>query len=1132
VRGGAHVDEPPLRVVLLARDRAGWAALCRMISAAHAAEGPPVVSWEALRAHATPALMVLLGPVSEPVRALSAGRPDLAARLLAPWRELFGDSLRLEAVWHGRTGTGPGSLRLAARTLGLAAGTGVPAVLANAVRYADPEQHRMADVLDSARRLVPIVPGATDSGERWLKGPREMAEAAGEIARAAGGGEREAARLLAATAQTARACLIDPQQDLGMGRPHFPEPEVVGTDAASLNRALRERCEAGLARRGVAVDPPAGPADSAGSGLSGGTAGPAGSADSAGTRGPGGAGRPGRFRRSGGSGRSGASGASGASWRQARERLDQELSVIADLGYAGYFLTVAAVVADTRELGIRVAARGSGAGSLVNYALDISNVNPLEHELIFERFLSRRRSSLPDIDLDVESARRLEVYRAVLRRFGERRIAMVAMPETYRARHAVRDTAAALGMDPDEADWLAKSFPHIRARDLRAAVAELPELRRVAARGDRYDLLWELAEGLDGLVRGTAMHPCGVIISHTGLLDRLPVQPTAQEGFPMVQADKEDVELWGLLKLDILGVRLWSSLAHATAEIERVSGERIDLEDPAQVPPEDPAAFALIRRADTLGLFQLESPGQRDLLSRLQPATFADIVADISLFRPGPVAGDMPGQYVASRHGKVPPVLHADLEELLRASRGVVIWHEQVTGIMAAMTGRELDEAEEMRRGLADTEGREEVRAWFMAHAAARGHDGAVCREIWKVLEAFGAYGFCRAHATAFAAVSVQSAWLKAHRAAALYAGLLEHDPGMWPRRVLLADARRHDVPILPVDVNRSDTAYRLELVSGKWGVRMSLSQVENIAGAEAARIAAGQPYTSLDDFWRRARPSRPTAERLARIGALGAFGSNRRDLLLHIAELHHTHRAAASGGGRRPARRGERRGEQEVLAVDAGGPRETEPAGLPDLGTGERLEAELQVLGMDTSRHLMEDHAGFLTELGVVSAQALHSVPKGRTVLVAGVKAATQTPAISSGKRIIFLTLDAGDGLIDLAAFEDSHPACAHAIFHSGLLLARGTVQRRAPGATSVVCAAAWDLAELIELRRTGGLDAVAARLAEDEGAPEGDGTGAGRRIRMPTGAVMHPWSDLRPAGDGAAPVRRLWHSSPGSAG
>ncbi|MDJ0346863.1 DNA polymerase III subunit alpha, partial [Streptomyces sp. PH10-H1] len=962
VRGGAHIDESAPRVVLLARDAAGWAALCRLVSAAHAGGGRPLLRWADLERQSADGLTVLLGPASEPVRALSASRPDAAERLLAPWRERFGGDLRLEAVDHGLSGTGPGSSRLAAHTVGLADRLGIPAVITNAVRYADRSQHRVADVLDAARLLRPIDRRRLDSGQRWLKSPRDMAEAAERIARAAGRGHGGAARLLAATRETADACRIDPKADLGMGKPHFPEPELVGATVATFGRMLREKAEAGLARRGLSHTP------------------------------------------------------------AARRRLELELEVIGRLGYETYFLTVAAVVHDARALGIRIAARGSGAGSMVNYALDISNVDPIEHHLVFERFMSLRRPSMPDIDLDTESARRLDVYRAVIGRFGPSRIATVAMPETYRARHAIRDTGAALSLPPAEIDRLAKSFPHIRARDVRAALAELPELREVAARADQYGPLWELVEALDGLPRGVAMHPCGVLLSNASLLDRTPVVPTSGEAFPMSQFDKEDVEAMGLLKLDILGVRMWSAMAHATAEIHRATGRLIDLEDRGQVPPDDPAAFELIRASDTLGMFQLESPGQRDLLARLQPTTVDDIVADISLFRPGPVAGGMPEQYIAARHStRRPRYPHPDLEPVLRDTFGVTIWHEQIIGIIAVLTRCDSALAEEARRSLADPVRRLRVREWFHREAAAHGYQPAVLAEVWGILEAFGAYGFARAHAAAFAVPALQSAWLKAHFAAALYAGLLEHDPGMWPKRVILADARRHGVPILPLDVNASHSAYRIELESDKWGLRLALSEVRGMSAAEAARIQAGQPYSSPADLWERARPSRPVAERLVQVGALDplAAGLTRRDLLLQVAELHRQGRAAAPDG---------------QLSLAAG--ESAVPAGLPDMDAGERTGAELDVLGMDTTRHLMEHHHALLEELNTTPARRLHTVRHGETVLVAGIRASTQTPPIvhrtkssraSEPQRIIFVTLDDSTGLVDLVFFNDSQEECAH---------------------------------------------------------------------------------------------------------
>ncbi|MER6471802.1 DNA polymerase III subunit alpha [Streptomyces collinus] len=1092
VRGGAFVDESAPRVTFLARDGArGWADLCRLVTAAHRAGpgggaaagsggGAAVLPWDANHGDG---LTVLLGPGSEVGRALAAGRPDRAARLLAPWREVYGGALRLEAVCHGREGTGPGSLRLAARTVGFAAEQGVRPVLSNAVRYADPGQGPVADVLDAARRLVPIDPRKEpDPGTAWLKDAQAMLRVAERVVEAAGYRRDTARRLLEQTAVTAAECLVDPEDDLGIGTVHFPEPHLVGAGRRTAQRALASRAAAGMVRLGYA-----------------------------GRR---------------------------AYW----ERMHHELDIIAHHGFASYFLTVAQVVDDVREMGIRVAARGSGAGSLVNHLVGIAHADPVEHGLLMERFLSKERVVLPDIDIDVESARRLEVYRAIIGRFGTERVATVSMPETYRVRHAVRDVGAALSMDPAEIDRVAKSFPHIRARDARAALEELPELKALAGEKERYGRLWELVEALDALPRGVAMHPCGVLLSDASLLARTPVVPTSGEGLPMAQFDKEDVEDLGLLKLDVLGVRMQSAMAHAAAEVERATGERIDLD---AVAPGDPATYRMIQSAETLGCFQIESPGQRDLVGRLQPSTFHDLVVDISLFRPGPVAADMVRPFIEARHGRAPVRYpHPDLEQALKGTYGVVVFHEQVIDIVAVMTGCGRGEADRIRRGLSDRESQGRIKVWFAQHAAANGYDAETIRRTWEIVEAFGSYGFCKAHAVAFAVPTYQSAWLKAHHPAAFYAGLLTHDPGMYPKRLLLADARRRGVPILPLDVNVSGVTHRIELVSesGVWGLRLALSDVHGISEAEAGRIADGQPYASLLDFWERARPSRPLAGRLAQVGALDAFGANRRDLQLHLTELHRG--ARGGGGGQLPL---------------AGG-RRTAPAGLPDLTSAERLSAELGVLSMDASRHLMDDHREFLKELGVLSARRLREAGHGETVLVAGAKAATQTPPIRSGKRVIFSTLDDGTGLVDLAFFDDSHDACAHTVFHSWLLLVRGVVQRRGPRSLSVVGSAAWNLAELLEVRREEGLDGVAARLAGapgdgqdstpkdgggpsrarvagSDGLPRPAGSAArdpmrDRTIRMPTGYEMHPWADLRPAGEGPAVGRKLWHQSPGSAG
>ncbi|MFF7953955.1 DNA polymerase III subunit alpha [Streptomyces griseorubiginosus] len=1062
VRGGAHVIEPPLRITLLAQNAAGWARLCRLVSAAHAgADGTsPVVSWATLRAYADDDLVVLLGPASEPVRALSAGRPDVAEQLLVPWRELAGERLRLEAVYLGRQGTGAGSLRLAARTVGLADQVGVRAVLSNAVRYADPGQHRLADVLDAARLLRPVDRRHLDGGERWLKGPDVMAAAAERIAQAVGDDPARAVRLLAETEATGQSCTLTPA-DLGLGRPHFPEPAVVGAgpETGSAMRLLRQRCEAGMVARGLDRD------------------------------------------------------------ERAVRQLRYELDCIGRLGFEGYFLAVAQVVADTRALGIRVAARGSGAGSMVNHALFVATANPLEHRLLFERFLSERRTSLPDIDLDVESERRLEVYDAIIKRFGKERTAVTGMPETYRARHALRDTGLALGIPPHVVGEIAKSFPHIRARDIRGALAELPELRQLASEAGKFGPLWELAEALDALPRGYAMHPCGVILSNASLLDRLPVQPTPA-GYPMVQAAKEEVEDLGLLKLDVLGVRMLSSMAYAVSEIRRTTGRLLDLDNPDHVDLNDQRAFEMIRASDTVGLFQLESPGQQDLVGRLQPRHMQDVVADISLFRPGPVSGGMPALYIAARHGAAPKYPHPDLEPVLNDTYGVVIWHEQIIAILSTMTGCDRAAGDVARRALADPDRLPKVEAWFRRTAGQRGYAKDVLDEVWEIVSSFGAYGFCRAHAVAFAVPALQSAYLKAHFPAYLYAGLLEHDPGMWPRRVIVADARRHGIPVLPVDVNHSRGQHSVEQTDEGWGVRLAFSTVKGISEAETARLVAGQPYTGLQDLWLRARPSLPLAQRLIRIGALDALspGLTRRDLLLQATELHRQSRNRTTTDGQLPLG-----GELAAAA----------PSGLPDMTSRDQLGAELEVLSIDVSRHLMEYHHRLLREVGATDAAHLRGMVPGQKVLVAGVRASTQTPPIQSGKRIIFCTLEDGSGLVDIAFFEDSHEACAHTVFHSGLLLVRGKVEARGPRRT-VVGEMAWDLDEVAAARRDHGPQAALDLLGRTTPSPTPAGPAAPQRTLTDgtAGARLHPYADLQPAGTRSADLRRLGHRSQGSAG
>ncbi len=808
-------SEDAARVTLLASGRRGWASLCRLVSAAHqaGARGAPVIT-PALVAEHTEGLIILLGPGSDVGRAISARRPDLAAAALARWRE-HGEVV-IEITDH-RT---RGSTHRATRMLRLAREAGVTAVLSNAVRYLDPPDAAVAQVLDAARQLAPLSERhlARRNARAYLASGAEMAAIAARVCGSPGDGvpgDSAMTELLHATAVLAERCTLDPERDLGLGGRFMPET----TSGAPLV-TLRMRCAEGLRRRYPGV---------------------------------------GRIR------------GQRRLRRRAAQRLDHELSIIAKTGLASYFLTVADVASLIRSRGIRCSIRGSGAGCLVNYLIGISDIDPLDYDLIMERFLSESRKGLPDIDLDVESARRIEAYRAIVDAYSDQRVACVSMMETYRARSAIRDVAASLGLPPHEIDTVAKAFPHIRAGRIRNALTELPELRDSGLAIPQLAAVFQLAERLDGLPRHVAMHPCGVVLSDTSLLDRTPVEQSF-EGLPLSQFDKDDVETAGLIKLDVLGVRMQSAMAYTLTEIDRTRGEQVDLDSIGRA---DEPTFEMIRTARTLGCFQIESPGQRELVAKLLPRTIGDLIVDISLFRPGPVNSDMVTPYLETRHGRrVPSYPHEDLAATLTETGGVVIFHEQVLRIIHAMTGCGLSEAERIRRMLSDDRSRASAGEWFREAARGRGYDAATVVRVWEVLESFGGFGFCKAHAAAFAVPTYQSAWLKRHYPAAFYAGVLTHDPGMYPKRVIVGDARLAGIPILPVDVNASAGDWCVERVAqlpGE-GLRPGLREVKGISDAEVARIVAGQPYTSLRDLWERAAVSRPVAERLVLVGALDSL--------------------------------------------------------------------------------------------------------------------------------------------------------------------------------------------------------------------------------------------------------------------
>ncbi|KUM39142.1 DNA polymerase III subunit alpha [Arthrobacter sp. EpRS71] len=1051
---GDHRTQVAGRVVVLAHGNnngAGYKALCRLVSDAHARTSgkaggvvPVAVTRGELASRTLdpttlkPVLTVLIGPDSDVGQAMG-GRKYLRPRtLFKQWIDAMPPgTIVAEAVSHLSAPGEPLSTAHAVRMLKLALEHNIPAILSNAVRYCAQDGAATADVLDSARTLKSLpelsaAPMLQPTGQGWLKNAHHMVQLGKEIMNAAGQGKADLNKLLANTEALADKCRIDPILDMGWKKPVVPEASIIGIDRDPMVE-LTQRCEAGITKRFPGIN--------------------------------------------------------GETEKRVRSRLVHELGIIAKLGFASYFLTVAEVSRMILDMGVRVAARGSGASSLVNYLIDISQVDPIRHDLIFERFLSGRRSTLPDIDIDVESAERHNVYRRIFDRFGAERVTLMSMQNGYRARGAVRDAGMALGMPDEEIGEIAKQLWRFSARKFREALVEKPELRNFAGRveqgaveeNQQLDLLVDLTERLDRLPRHISMHPCGVILGDATLLDRTPVQPSGL-GLPMSQFDKHDMDPMGMLKLDVLGVRMQSAMAFAVREVIRLhpskaevvaagrhqvepggSGPdfiaddgRIDLN---AVPFDDEPTYELIRSTHTLGCFQIESPGQRELIGKMAPREFNDLIIDISLFRPGPMKSDMVRPFLEHRHGFAPEVYpHPDLKPVLQETHGVTVFHEQILKTFHVMTGCGLDRADEFRRALGDEVHEPEVERQFRRDAIKK-YSPEVVDKVWGTLKAFGSFGFCKAHGAAFAVPTYQSAWLKTHHPEAFLAGLWEHDPGMYPKRLLVAEARRLGIPILPLDINRSHAEYRVEKIQGgpdrgKLGIRLSLTGIYGLSGAELKRIVAGQPFDSLADLRARAKVSKPNIKRLAQLGAFDSLHkdsggkANRADLVQHLQALQ-------SSPARKPTDVIE---GQLAFALGDVELRNLAPE-LPEPTMVENVRAELDLMAVDVSQHLMDSHRALLDKLGVTTADKLLGLRNGTEVLVAGVRIATQTPPMRGGRRVVFISIDDGTGCVDSVFFHEAQEESGPLLFGTRMLLIRGTTRRTGPKGISLSANKAWDL-------------------------------------------------------------------------
>lgn len=533
---------------------------------------------------------------------------------------------------------------------------------------------------------------------------------------------------------------------------------------------------------------------------------------------------------------------------QALIQLDRELEIVRQKGLCGYFLLVKDVRDFARARGIRCTVRGSAAGSLVTYLL-LGGVDPLEHNLLFERFLNESRADMPDVDLDFDSVRRDEVIAYVMEKYAGQ-AAMVATIPTFRARGAIRKLGRAFGYSYDKINQLTTFLPYyLKGSQIEQASQRLPELKDSPLK-DEPELL-RMAAKISGLPYQLSVHLGGVVIAPGQLASWVPVE-MSNKGFPVAQYDKDDVEALGLVKLDLLGLRMHTAI-QKTLDLLAEQGIVLDLDD---VPLDDEKTFRLLRTTETVGVFQVESPGQRQLLGRLQPKRFSDIIAEISLFRPGPMKADMVTPYVERRNGKEQVHYpHPDLKPSLQETYGVVLFQEQVLKIAYCIAGFSFAEADQLRRAMTKDRSAvemERIKASFIQGAIRQGYSQETAEEIFAVVASFAGYGFCKAHAASFAHITYQSAFLKAHYPLEFYLGLLNAGHvGSYPKSVILNEAKRRGFEVLGPHINYSGQDYTAE----NRGIRIGLLAVNGLGPRFCERILRERengPFASIKEFCRR----------------------------------------------------------------------------------------------------------------------------------------------------------------------------------------------------------------------------------------------------------------------------------------
>jgi error-prone DNA polymerase len=717
---------------------------------------------------------------------------------------------------------------------------------------------------------------------------------------------------------------------------------------------------------------------------------------------------------------------------KARRQIERELQLIGKLELSGYFLIVWDIVNFCRREGILVQGRGSAANSAVCYSLGITAVDPVGMDLLFERFLSEERGEWPDIDLDLPSGdRRERVIQHVYERYGAHSAAMTANVITYRDRSASREVGKVLGIPPPEIDRLSRYMRRFEYVDPGDTLERRLGQAGFDADDRRVRLFARLFQEIQDLPRHLGQHSGGMVIAQGRLDGVVPLEPATMPGRVVIQWDKEDCADLGIVKVDLLGLGMMSALQDSLALL-RETGVEVDL---AHLPPDDHKVYAMLQKADTVGLFQVESRAQMATLPRMKPERFYDLVVEVAIIRPGPIVGKMVHPYLNRRNGREPVTYpHPSLEPILGRTLGVPLFQEQLLRMAMTVAGFTGGEAEELRRAMGFKRSQRKMAAIerrLREGMQQRGIAGETADVIVRSITSFALYGFPESHAASFALIAYASAYLKAHHGAAFTCALLNNQPmGFYHPFTLVKDAQRHGVSFRPVDVTSSGWSCTLE----EGTVRLGLRYVAGLRAEGGERIAAARaraPFTSLQDFVDRAGLRKDELRNLAEVGALNAFGLTRRSALWQVE------RAARPRG---------------PLFGAPGVDESREPSPVPEMSLRERLGSDLLGTGLTIGPHPMALYRRELAAGGVRRAADLAGLPDGTRVKVAGAVICRQRPGTAKG--FLFLTLEDETGLINVTVRPDLFHQQQAVLVGADVLEIEGILQVRDGGSLRALCA------------------------------------------------------------------------------